>query len=179
MLEFAKGKKIIHTWERPVSLTDLASSNPDDCNNSVSGLKWSRIPWRDFQYWQTCLETRTCVRTLFHPSSRRALVFSRYFRSARSAFEERVRGGQRRPRYLQRGWDKGAPVRESSTRFKRRRLTPSRTPCPSISPEWWQRVVLRQRSAIRSQMKILTIVVNAVRIGERLAIDRSPREFLC
>lgn len=91
----------------------------------------------------------------------------------------RVRGGQRRPGYLQRGWDKGAPVRESSTRFKRRRLTPSRTPCPSISPEWWRRVVLRQRSAIRSQMKILTTIVNAVRIGERLAIDRSllPRVF--
>lgn len=51
----------------------------------------------------------------------------------------------------------------------------------SISPEWVTAVsssgFIRERSVIRSQVKILTTIINAVRIGERLVIDRSPRIF--
>lgn len=91
------------------------------------------MPPCDFQYWQTCLETRThWMELLFsRPSSVHVLVFSSLLSfPPKYLWGERIRGRHGAPATCtwRWGWDKGVRARESFTRFKRRRLTPSRNP---------------------------------------------------
>lgn len=169
------------------------TSNLGDCNNSVFGLKWFHIPTWFSILTDVPRDAHLCQDSfaLFHPSSRCALVFSRYFRSARSAFEKRVREeGERgrRPGTCNEGETKARPSARVSREIQKKTSNPFSHPLPVYIARMvtavYRRVVLRQRSAIHSQMKIETTIINALRIDERLVIDRSPRlsrwlQFLC